>query len=118
LVHDFVNRSKDSQTILVYMAVKIKGEPPLLDTSDGLVRLLLALRLSNEDKQKEEELVVPLEVDMANLSGFMQIYLRDVVLGGQEEPKALKAVRDNDRAELIRKLSQNPSAKAATIGRG
>jgi len=115
-VHNFVNLSKDSQTILVHIVGKMKGEPSLLDASDDLVRLLLAFRLSNEGDP--DEAPVPLEADTASVGGFMQMYLTDVILREQEEPKALKAVRDNDRAELIHKVSQNPSAKVATMGAG
>jgi hypothetical protein len=102
--------------MLVHIVEKMRGEPSLLDASDDLVRILLAVRLSNEGGP--DEAPVPLEVDTASVGGFMQMYLTDVILREQEEPKALKAVRDNDRAELIREVSRNPSAKIATMGAG
>jgi hypothetical protein len=48
----------------------------------------------------------------------MQMYLRDIILGGAEEPPVLRAVRENSRVSLEDELSRDPMQRRATIGLG
>ena len=115
MIQHFGNAPRDSQTMLVHLALRMTRDTTVMDSSEDLVRFLLALRLAAEDLPEKQ---VPLEVEIESFGGFMQMYLQVIILGGQVEPPVLQAVRENNGTELGELLSQDKRQRRAEIGNG
>lgn len=115
MIRNFADASTDSQTMLVHIALKMANPSPAQTIPEDMVRLLLAIRLAAEEPPETQ---VPPEADVGTVGGFMQMYAQEIILGGREEPPVLRAVRENNRAELERLLTQDGEQRRAKVGAG
>jgi ankyrin repeat protein len=75
---------------LVWLALKIKEKPDLLDSSDVLISDMLSFRLLH---LSPPQIPAPLEYDVSEVKGFLQMYVQDVINDQKQEPPVLKSIR-------------------------
>jgi hypothetical protein len=88
-INRFAAESKDAQTVLIHVALKLIDDPTI-PHNHNYIRELLLLWLTNK---ASSESTIPFEVDMKELGGFEQVYRQDILIKGIPEPSILEDIR-------------------------
>jgi len=111
-INRFAEASKDAQTVLIHVALKLIDDPTI-PHNHNYIRELLLLRLTNEASSERK---IPVEVDMEQLGGFEQVYRRDILTKRIPEAPILEDIREERLEKIRRAVSENPELRRVTVG--
>jgi hypothetical protein len=111
-INRFAAESKDAQTVLIHVALKLIDDPTI-PHNHNYIRELLLLWLTNK---ASSESTIPFEVDMKELGGFEQVYRQDILIKGIPEPSILEDIREERLEKIQLAISVNPGLRRVTVG--